>query len=133
MPDFLADVTLADAARWAAAAAALVVVVRKVWPWLSRLKDFLDDLMGEPERPGVPARPGVMTRLAQHEVDIAEIRVAAQQAAHHSQPNGGSSAYDQLIGEVRSARKELADHIAACGGTPPVAVVVQTGDVPPAA
>lgn len=47
-----------------------------------RLADFLDDWNGEPERAGVPARPGVMTRLASIEGEL--------------RPNGGGSMRDAV-------------------------------------
>lgn len=39
----------------------------QVAPVVKQLIDFLDDWTGEPARPGVPARSGVMDRLAQLE------------------------------------------------------------------
>lgn len=105
-------------ALWAAAAGALIVAARKAWPWLSRVKDFIDDLMGEPERPGVPARPGVMARLAAHEgemvtlrVEVTSVRALAESAEYHSKPNGGGSAYDLLMAEVRSLRGDFGTHL----------------------
>lgn len=47
--------------------AIFVAIWRWVRSWGKRIGDFLDDWNGEPERPGVPARPGVMQRLADNE------------------------------------------------------------------
>jgi|SRR5690606_6239788 len=44
-----------------------VAIWRWIRSWGKRISDFLDDWNGEPERPGVPARPGVMQRLAANE------------------------------------------------------------------
>jgi hypothetical protein len=46
-----------------ASAAALAFVLRWGWRILRRTQDFLDDWGGCEARPGVPARPGVMSRL----------------------------------------------------------------------
>ncbi|MGN6607955.1 MAG: hypothetical protein ACTHMS_13210 [Jatrophihabitans sp.] len=58
---------LTDAASIAIAgggAAGLVGwIIRKAWLGLARVRRFLDDYEGTPARPGIPERPGVMTRL----------------------------------------------------------------------
>lgn len=102
---------------WAGAAVAAVLFGRKAWPWLSRLKDFIDDLMGEPARPGVQARPGVMERLAAQEIEtkrnrneLATVKALAESAEYHSRPNGGGSAYDHLMAEVRGLRQDFEIH-----------------------
>lgn len=60
--------------------------------WLYRqfksLDALLDDWHGEPNRPGVPGRLGVMERL-----DNIEKKVNA--AAFNSRPNHGTSAFDE--------------------------------------
>ena len=43
---------------------AIAGVVWKIMPTLRRISHFLDDLMGEAARPGVPASPGILERLA---------------------------------------------------------------------
>lgn len=61
--DALAAVDLAQVALWLGLAGAVLTGVRRTWPILTRLKDVLDDIQGEPARPGVPARPGIFERL----------------------------------------------------------------------
>lgn len=63
----------------------LVRSVRKAWPHFRRFGHFLDDWTGEEERPGVPARPGVMDRLGQLESATRELK-----------PNGGGSLKDAV-------------------------------------
>jgi len=48
----------------------LARIGRRLWRQFQALDDFLDDWRGEPARPGVPGRAGVMERLAsiEHEV-----------------------------------------------------------------
>jgi hypothetical protein len=73
----VAAVAAAIAAVWAAA--------RKVLPHLRRIGHLVDDLVGEPERPGVAARPGVMERLRELDERTAELR-----------HNGGGSIKDAV-------------------------------------
>lgn len=59
------------------ALAAIGVVGRKLWRIFRRIDHFMDDWFGEPARPGVAARPGVMERLCSVERQLT--------------PNGGNS------------------------------------------
>ena len=52
---------------------ALAGVVWKVMPNLRRISHFLDDLMGEAARPGVPASPGILERLADVETRLGKV------------------------------------------------------------
>lgn len=60
-----------------------------LWRWCRRtskqLGTFLEDWQGEAARPGVPARPGVMERLAGLEADTVQLR-----------RNGGASIADKI-------------------------------------
>lgn len=69
---------VSDTAGWAAAIAAIISLVLLLWTasggrrrWAERKasrefwKQFREDWVGEPARDGVPARPGVMARLAE--------------------------------------------------------------------
>lgn len=57
---------------------------------LRKLGDFLEDWSGEPPRPGVPGRPGVMDRLARIEAQL--------------KPNGGSTLRDAVSRIEESVR-----------------------------
>src|SRR5690606_12371332 len=64
-----------------------------------RATRLMDDLLGEPARPGVEARPGVLERLATIEerlstVAALERRIAAIERELH--PNGGTSFRDAV-------------------------------------
>jgi hypothetical protein len=52
-----------------------------------RITDFLDDWAGQPQRPGVAARPGVMARLEAVEETTADI-------SQETKPNHGHSMRD---------------------------------------
>ncbi|MFJ5890259.1 hypothetical protein [Streptomyces californicus] len=70
-----------------------------------RVDHFMDDWMGEDERPGVPARPGVIERLSRVE--------------HELYPNSGGSLRDAVdLANERLAR--LCPDSGGCGnGEPP--------------
>jgi hypothetical protein len=87
----------------------LVFVGRWAFKILSRTTRFLDDYFGEAARDGMPARPGVMSRLGGLESKVSEIRAEVH-------PNGGNSLRDDVqraardvttlrgeVGEVQSA------------------------------
>lgn len=88
----------------AALAGVLGFLWRKVWPALRRFSHFVDDFVGEEERPGVPARPGVLERLQTLEEALAEVR-------YHVQPNGGRSAHDRLVARVDAMAALLNEHM----------------------
>lgn len=99
MPDLL----LWAAENWAllvAAAGVLAVAVRAA-PRLRRWSRQLDDLFGEPARPGVAARPGVMERLALHDDALRELL-----------PNGGSTIKD-TVDRIDVRTEQLAQRVEA--------------------
>ncbi|GIH27605.1 hypothetical protein Aph01nite_59150 [Acrocarpospora phusangensis] len=74
-----------------------LVVVRKS---LKKLSDFMDDWNGEPDRPGVPGRLGVMQRL---EAIESEVKI-----------NHGSSlkdAVNRIETGLNELRDEFSDHV----------------------
>lgn len=76
-----------------AAATVLWKLGRGVVRLLRQVRTFLEDWNGEPERPGVPARPGVLERLERLDAQV--------------HPNSGSSLRDA----VDETRQLLRDHI----------------------
>lgn len=103
---------------WIAALTALTMAVGGIvvwclrWAWriLSRTMKFLDDYFGEPARPGVPERPGVMARLQRVEDLAREIR-------NETTTNGGTSMKDEIrrtasqVGTIRSKVEQLAGRV----------------------
>lgn len=106
--DIFGDLTIAQAMLWIAAAGALVTLVVKLWQPLKAFSDFLDDVKGEPGRPGVPARPGLMERVGSIETSLSEVR-------HEVLPNTGTSLNDSVrrtegaVGVLTESVKVLQD------------------------
>jgi hypothetical protein len=90
---------------WLALAGGIVVVVGGVVAlirWLRHhlggLADFINDWHGEPARPGVQPRPGVMERLAGIENRLTDVE-------HELKPNSGKSLRDAVNRvDARTAR-----------------------------
>lgn len=79
---------------------AVVWWVRSIVKTWRLLRDFLEDWAGEPSRPGVVGRPGVMTRLSSIEKQL--------------HPNSGKSlrdAVDQTHTLAAETQQLIADHI----------------------
>lgn len=68
---------------------ALSMIAKFVWPVIKKWADLADDLMGEKARPGVPARPGLMERMATVEEKTESIH-------HEMFPNSGGSLRDAV-------------------------------------
>jgi hypothetical protein len=109
--------------QWIAAGVAAATVVAGVaawcarWAWriLMRTTRFLDDYFGEPARPGVAERPGVMARIGAVEKSVAKVLA-------ETQPNDGHSMRDLMqrtahdVSDVKTdlaalrARTEVLEH-----------------------
>lgn len=98
---WLADVSILQAVVVIGAFAAVFSFLWKAWPWFGRVKDFVDDLIGETARAGVEARPGLMERMR-------NVEALASSAAYNSKPNGGASAFDKLMQELGVVSEQLA-------------------------
>ncbi len=80
---------------------ALGWLVTKAWRGLRSIGHLVDDLRGEPARPGVPERPGIMTRLAALEADTARVKAEVT-------PNGGGSLRDAVVRIERQVNEHVA-------------------------
>lgn len=119
MPEWMNEVTLAQAILTVAAISGIIAGLRRVWPFLTRLKNFFDDLMGEPERPGVPRHPGVMERLQAHEQAMLrqeEAMSAVHELSQQLVTNGGSSLRD-AVNRIEASQQALSQRLETHVGT----------------
>jgi len=97
---FLESVSVWTLAMWVVGIVVVVGLIKKVWPLLRKMGDFLDDVAGEPARPGVPARAGLMERVQRIEYELF--------------PNSGKSMRDQtdrMEERIGALSTQLEDHI----------------------
>lgn len=106
MPD-LSTLFTVEAGMIVAASVAILALVRKLWPGVARLKDFLDDFFGEPARGGVQRRPGVMEQLACLAKGQEELTQKVAAVDFNVKPNHGSSAHDQQARRIESVGEDL--------------------------
>ncbi|WP_341945641.1 hypothetical protein [Microbacterium sp. LWH11-1.2] len=126
MPGWIVD--LISVAPWLAAAALLVWVALKVWPFLRKITHFIDDVAGEPARPGFEARPGLMERLsvveekqdeqsvslAQQSAEMANQSIALGVVQHEVTTNHGSSLKDavkSVVEDLDRLQKKFDNHL----------------------
>ena len=80
-----------------------VATAWKVAPVMRRLSHLVDDLIGEPARTGVAARPGVMERLAQLEAgQVHGARVQQEQAADIEAQSGSLLSLAAAVDQIRA-------------------------------
>lgn len=104
---FFDEISIGTVVVWVIGLTVVGGLLRKLWPLLKKLSDFLDDVAGEPARPGVPARPGLMERV--------------QSIEHELFPNSGKSLRDQtnrmeekLDDQIGELKNDLAAHLSKC-------------------
>lgn len=93
---FLSDVTLWDVFMWLACIGAVFAAFKWVIPFARKIIHFVDDVAGEPARPGIPARPGLMERLSTVEAKQDEQTAALEVVRHEVTTNHGSSLKDSV-------------------------------------
>jgi hypothetical protein len=97
-------------AFFTALGALLVWMLRWAWRIISRIIRFLDDYFGTPGHEGVPARPGVMSRLQSVEQTLATV-------AAETKPNNGTTLRDVLhdtrddVSEVKNTVADLSKRV----------------------
>lgn len=102
--DLFGDITLVQGVSWIIALVAFTLLAIRGWKLLGSAKDFMDDVKGEPARPGVPARPGLMERVGAIETGLSEVR-------HEVLPNTGTSLNDSAR-RTESAVNDLTESVA---------------------
>ncbi|MFD3612404.1 hypothetical protein ACFWXA_30920 [Streptomyces atroolivaceus] len=88
---------------WAGAFTVLAGVAGVLWRvgrglarTAGRMDQFMDDWYGEPQRPGVPARPGVLERVSGIEDRVGGIEDRIGGVEHELHPNDGGSLRDAV-------------------------------------
>lgn len=103
LADWLGSITIGQAAAaLLPILGALAFLVRLGWrawsqtikPAVAKLRDFLDDWNGVPDRPGVVGRHGVMSRLEHQREHLGRVEVALAELQHEVKPNSGRSLRD---------------------------------------
>lgn len=116
LPQWISD--LIAVWPWFGAFCAAGFLILMGWKYLrpptKGLNHFLEDWNGEPERPGVPGRPGVMVRFSNIEEFTTKYGPIIDRLDHEMHPNSGSSMADS----VNRTERKLDEHIAACPAVP---------------
>lgn len=85
-----------------------------------KIEQFIDDWNGEEERPGVPARPGVMERVGGIEDRMTGIEDRVARVEEQMNPNHGSSLRDAVDLANRRLSQLCPPPAEADGDPPPI-------------
>ena len=87
----------------------LTLLYAKVWPFIRRLVQLVNDLLGEDPRPGLPdGRLGLLTRIDRVESRVATVEAAVGDIRNEVSPNGGGSLKDSVLRLERNSAELLA-------------------------
>lgn len=103
-------------------------VVTSVAPVVRRFNHFLDDFLGQPERPGREAQPGMMQRMANQDAVIDRLVDSVALVSGEFKTNHGSTVKDdlkQIQASVSALSRRFDDHVAATGTVPVVTNVIE--------
>ena len=82
-----ADIAATDIVQWVVILGVLVTLAirinKLVYPVWHKLEQMANDFAGEPERPGVPAKPGIMERISKLEQLVAELSDKIDESTKH--------------------------------------------------
>ena len=82
-----ADVAATDIIQWLVIIGILVTVAirinKLIYPVWHKLEQMANDFAGEPERPGVPAKPGIMERIAKLEQLVEKLSDKIDERSKH--------------------------------------------------
>lgn len=109
IPSWFGDLTIVELLGALLVFAGLWRLGKRAWDVLNRIDQTRADLLGEPARPGVERRKGVVERLHDHDKLLQDIK-------HELLPNGGGSLRDAvdkvLAAQHAAAEREKAHHAA---------------------
>lgn len=81
------DIAAIDIVQWVVILGILVTLAirinKLIYPVWHKLEQMANDFAGEPERPGVPAKPGIMERIAKLEQLVAELSDKIDESNKH--------------------------------------------------
>ena len=81
------DVAATDIIQWVVILGILVTLAirinKLIYPVWHKLEQMANDFAGEPERPGVPAKPGIMERISKLEQLVAELSDKIDESNKH--------------------------------------------------
>lgn len=89
---------------WAGGLGSVLALIGMLWQYVVRpitrlarfVGDLVDDIRGEPPRPGFEGRDGVLVRLSKIEATQAAQADQLARIEHELHPNGGSSLRDRV-------------------------------------
>lgn len=100
---------LLGAAALVGAAAGLISTARRLVAFLRRIGHLVDDLLGEPPRPGMEeGRPGLMARVSALEGQLDALQARMEEVRHEVTHNDGGSLKD-AVRRIEHALKALTD------------------------
>ena len=119
IPGWLTDLIVL--VPWFVALAVVAIVVVKLWPYGRKLMHFIDDVAGEPARPGFEARPGLMERVARIEHEITPNhggsmndglkRVESAQIAHRAENESTFAKINDRLDELAAVDDQLREDL----------------------
>ena len=81
------DIAATDIVQWVVILGVLVTLAirinKLIYPVWHKLEQMANDFAGEPERPGVPAKPGIMERISKLEQLVAELSDKIDESNKH--------------------------------------------------
>ena len=100
---------------------AIILFAGKLVKFIKKVIHFLDDFIGEEERPGMPARPGLSERISKMEEcmgsvkgQMSEIKEDIDEIKIEMRPNSGTTIRDSLNRievKVHQLEDKMIDHI----------------------
>lgn len=93
---------------------AIILFAGKLIKFVKKIIHFLDDFIGEEERPGQAARPGFSQRLFNMENCMSSVKDDIEQIKIEMQPNSGSTirdAINRIEKRLNDVEEKITDHV----------------------